>query len=263
MAFSGRTDENSCQLLLDQCQDFMKHLHSAVNLAGEHIDAFLLVINVNKRFTRESSFLIDALEEIGIEYDHIVVVFTEAGAHGKTQEERKKNVSKMLDRPETRQCGLKKLIEDVNERYVVVESVKHFEDDSYRDTIIDTLITNVKAAVTMENARYKAIRQDWELTQAFLQETQDNQVKIQQKVAHYAELSKKKEWTEQNMTKCKEAEHAIDKLIDSTCCGVDKGEVRTNTASAMEKAKNVAAGAETTVKNLQTENSKLQERLER
>ena len=116
MAFSGRTDENSCQLLLDQCQDFMKHLHSAVNLAGEHIDAFLLVINVNKRFTRESSFLIDALEEIGIEYDHIVVVFTEAGAHGKTQEERKKNVSKMLDRPETRQCGLKKLIEDVNER---------------------------------------------------------------------------------------------------------------------------------------------------
>ena len=105
---SYRQDE--LKLVVEQSNKFLQHLDIAVLEAGEQIDAILLVINIHHRFSDESSYAIDALYEIGIDFDHVVVVFTQAG---ETEKERDSRRADALKVPE-----LSTLIEEVDERYI-------------------------------------------------------------------------------------------------------------------------------------------------
>ena len=101
---------------MDQCDIFMKHLEEALHEAGQVAHAIVLLFNIQRRFSIESSWMIDALERLRIGFDHVVVVFTHGGHLGSTDDERYERFRRELQNPRSVHCGLKDVLDKVDNR---------------------------------------------------------------------------------------------------------------------------------------------------
>ena len=89
-----------CKVLLSQQSAvFETHLEKALNEAGEKVDVFLLVINVKSRWSAEAEWVVEILNTLGLDYKHMIAVFTHGDGLGKTKGERYKQMEVRLNDP--------------------------------------------------------------------------------------------------------------------------------------------------------------------
>ena len=91
--------EKSHVLLSKQSAVFEAHLEEALLEAGEKVDVFLLVINAKSRWSTEAEWVIEILNALGLDYKHMIAVFTHGDGLGKTKAERYEQMEMRLSDP--------------------------------------------------------------------------------------------------------------------------------------------------------------------
>ena len=86
-------------LLSQQSAVFEAHLEKALFEAGEKVDVFLLVVNAKSRWSAEAEWVIEILNTLGIDYKHMIAVFTHGYGLGKTKAERYEQMQMRLSDP--------------------------------------------------------------------------------------------------------------------------------------------------------------------
>ena len=104
--------EKNQVLLSQQSAIFEAHLEEALHEAGEMVDTFLLVINVKSRWSAEAEWVIEILNTLGLDYKHMIAVFTHGDGLGKTKAERYKQMEMRLCDP---RASLYKRLKDLME----------------------------------------------------------------------------------------------------------------------------------------------------
>ena len=85
--------------LSEQRTIFKAHLKKALDEAGEQVDGFLLVFNAKSRWSDEEEWIIEILNALGIDYQHMIAVFTHGGVLGRTKAERYVQMVGRLSKP--------------------------------------------------------------------------------------------------------------------------------------------------------------------
>ena len=130
-------------------EEHMEEFGEAVVLASKGVNAIGLVINAKARYTSNDTDTIEQLSQYQELWPYMFIIFTHAGSLGVTEDDQHKGLQsnfKELRCPES----LKDLMQKVNNRYILVESIKPTDDpDEYyqkKTKEIETMMVNIYEA---------------------------------------------------------------------------------------------------------------------
>ena len=110
-------------------EEHMKELGQAIFLARNGVNAVGFTINASKRFTKNEARTIQEMSKFKEIWPFTFIIFTNAGSLGEDEEEQKLQLQKNLA---SKRCpkSLHDLLECVGNRYILVESVEHTENQT-------------------------------------------------------------------------------------------------------------------------------------
>ena len=184
----------------DDEEEHMKEFGEALVLASKGVNAIALVISAKSRYTTNEKTTIE-LSQFQELWPFMFIIFTHANSLGTSEEEQRKKLQLNF---ETERCpaALKVLMQQVSNRYIVIESVKRSgnPEEYYQ--------TKTKELHTMISAIHKAANYQVYSNELFIS-TKELLDKLAQENAEAKEqLKMKKSETEENIKKRLEEEKA-------------------------------------------------------
>ena len=117
----------------------------AMMYAKDGVDAILVTLEAGVRFTREEELLMEFISLLQF-WDHCILLFTHGDKVGNNEKERYGKIYKLIDSPEfpSRSPVLHKMLQLVNKRFIIVESLNRKGDPHYYHSKMDELCETIE-----------------------------------------------------------------------------------------------------------------------
>ena len=185
------------KLVLDEFAKAMMH-------AKDGIDAIFIALRAAERYTKEEELLMQFISLLQL-WDHCILLFTHGDKAGKDEDHRYKKFHEMIKSPAfpDRCPVLHKMLQSVNNRFVIVESVNSKGDQGYYHSKVEELcgaieVVRDKTGPAIGHPLLSLARSAFEVNQVqqsmqdVLDKEKDEKGKIQEQLKQ-AEIERK-EW---------------------------------------------------------------------
>lgn len=165
---NGREDlAKDGKMVLDEFAKAMMH-------AKDGIDAIFVALRAADRYTREEELLMEFISLLQL-WDHCILLFTHGDKVGKEESQRYQDFHKLIKSPTFphRIPVLHKMLQYVNNRFVIVESVNSKGDQKYYLSKVDELckaveVVREKTGAIISHPLLKLAKNAFEVTQKSL-----------------------------------------------------------------------------------------------
>ena len=172
------------KMVLDEFAKALMH-------AKDGIDAIFIALKAAERYSREEELLMEFISVLQL-WDHCILLFTHGDKAGKEENQRYQDFHKLIKSPSfpERSPVLYKMLQFVNNRFVIVESVNNKGDQKYYLSKVDELcnaieVVQSKSGPSIGHPLLKLARKAFEMGQEkldlreVLDQEREDKIKIQ------------------------------------------------------------------------------------
>ena len=178
----------------------------------------MLNISGKARFDQSIVDMINAVDQLGTFWPHAFILYSHANDIGSTEREQKQQIYQWIDNPRCPEC-LKWLLQEVQYRFMTVESTIRGNDHMYHQEKCKELLDLVEQVYTSNNCQlytnklFKWAKEKYDQARREKKHEQEEELKnCQESLREYQELLQSFE--EQSMMQQRSHQQAIDNLQD-------------------------------------------------
>ena len=198
-------------------EEHMEEFSEAVVLASKGVNAIGLVINAKERYTSNEKSTIDQMSQFQELWPYMFILFTHARSLGVSEEDQHKQLQSNFKESRCPE-SLKDLMQKVNNRYILVESIKPSDDpENYyqrKTKEIETMMISIYEANGFQLYTNELFNKAKAVLDKLMKETGEAK----------AELKMTRSTTDENIKKRKEDEEAIQKAKQEIQMAAEKQE---------------------------------------
>ena len=192
----------------------LDELAKALMLAKDGIDAIFIALKAAERYSREEELLMEFISVLQL-WDHCILLFTHGDRAGKEENQRYQDFHKLIKSPSfpERSPVLYKMLQFVNNRFVIVESVNNKGDQKYYISKVDELCEAIesvrrKTGTAIGHPLLKLARNAFEVVQVqqYLREVLDQEREDKDKIQKDLEQSRREQEDRDDAYKSLEAD---------------------------------------------------------
>ena len=195
------------KMVLDEFAKALMH-------AKDGIDAIFIALKAAERYSREEELLMEFISVLQL-WDHCILLFTHGDRAGKEENQRYQDFHKLIKSPSfpERSPVLYKMLQFVNNRFVIVESVNNKGDQKYYLSKVDELCEAIesvrrKTGTAIGHPLLKLARNAFEVVQVqqYLREVLDQEREDKDKIQKDLEQSRREQEDRDDAYKSLEAD---------------------------------------------------------